>query len=372
MSEASFFESIQQQFSEQLPFVVYRKPQDNVVKAYLQSDDTLYETKDFSESGFVFSPFNLEDNSSVLIPLEHAKVLTLEVEAAAFEASTEDSSVAITESNAAHIDLIEKGIEAIHQEQFKKVVLSRCAEAPIPETNPLELFKRLLTKYQDAFVYCWFHPRVGLWLGATPETLMKVEGLRLQTMALAGTQAYKGTMDVEWNLKEQEEQQIVTDFIVDKLKSNSNLRMSEPKTVKAGSLLHLRTDITASYRPGDFNLYDVIKALHPTPAVSGLPKNAAIQFIKEHEGYDRDYYTGFLGELNLKASQSRNANRRNVENNAYRAVKKVSNMFVNLRCMQLKDDKALIYVGGGITKDSIPQNEWEETVRKAETMTAVL
>ena len=74
----------------------------------------------------------------------------------------------------------------------------------------------------------------------------------------------------------------------------------------------------------------------------------------------------------MKQTRSRNTNRRNVENNAYASVKSVSNLYVNLRCMQFKDDEALIYVGGGITKDSIAENEWEETQKKTQTMKSVL
>ena len=112
--------------------------------------------------------------------------------------------------------------------------------------------------------------------------------------------------------------------------------------------------------------------MHPTPAVCGFPKQVAKDFILENENYDRAFYTGFLGELNLKQSKTRNTNRRNVENNAYAVVKTQSNFYVNLRCMQLQEAKALIYVGGGITKDSNPEKEWEETVNKTKTIGSIL
>jgi len=112
--------------------------------------------------------------------------------------------------------------------------------------------------------------------------------------------------------------------------------------------------------------------LHPTPAVCGLPKDAAKQFILKNENYNREFYTGFLGEINIKTSISRNSNSRNVENNAYAAVKTVSNLYVNLRCMQISNQEAIIYVGGGITKDSNVEAEWEETVQKALVIKKVL
>ncbi|MFD1079733.1 chorismate-binding protein, partial [Longispora fulva] len=132
-----------------------------------------------------------------------------------------------------------------------------------------------------------------------------------------------------------------------------------------------RTDISGRLAAGE-NLSEIIKALHPTPAVCGLQKEKAQNFILSEENYDREFYTGFLGELNLQNSTSRSVNKRNVENLAYRTVKKKTALFVNLRCMKLRENAAYLYVGGGITKDSDPEAEWEETVNKSQTMKKVL
>ncbi len=82
-----------------------------------------------------------------------------------------------------------------------------------------------------------------------------------------------------------------------------------------------------------------------------MPKSVATKFILKNEGYNRAYYSGFLGELNIHD---------------------VTNLFVNLRCMQLEKMIASIYVGGGITKDSNSKKEWDETVCKAEVIKKVL
>jgi isochorismate synthase len=221
-------------------------------------------------------------------------------------------------------------------------------------------------------VYCLYHPKVGLWLGATPELLFKVEGQQLTTISLAGTKPFNETNEVNWTHKEIEEQQIVTDYIKEQIAPYAKeINVSEVETIKAGNLLHLKSRITSLINPSE-SLKSIVEALHPTPAVCGFPKQKAKDFILQNENYNRAYYTGFLGELNLKQSKTRNTNRRNVENNAYAMVKTYSNFYVNLRCMQLKDDKALIYVGGGVTKDSIAENEWEETLNKTKTMGAIL
>ncbi|GGG45223.1 chorismate-binding protein [Bizionia arctica] len=372
MTSDVFFEQIQQQLNKQLPFVVYRKPNDHLVKAMLQNTDLLHNVSDYTEKGFVFAPFD-DSKDAILIPMEDSEIIACDsIISNELEKSVENTNCFEAEKQM-HMNLVKKGLDAIKEGKFQKVVLSRCETVDLLKTNPLHIFKNLLQHYPTAFVNLWYHPKVGLWLGATPETLLEVEGSRFKTMALAGTQNYNGTIDVTWENKEKEEQQFVTDFIVDSLKASvSSLNVSKAITVKAGNVIHLKTAISGILDFKLLNFKQVLKALHPTPAVCGLPKEKAKEFILKNENYYREFYTGFLGELNLQEKTSRNANRRNVENNAYRAVKNVSNLYVNLRCMKISEQKAHIYIGGGITKDSKPEAEWQETVAKAAVMKKVL
>jgi isochorismate synthase len=365
MTSEDFFKSIESQFDNHLPFVVYRKPNDIKINGLLQNTNELFITEDFTEKGFVFSPFD-DTEKSVLIPSAISEVIS--VANINIESHTEPVEMpANINSNFKefHINLIKKGAEAIKKGDFKKVVLSRQELVAASETNPIIIFKRLLNTYKSAFVYCWYHPKVGLWLGATPETLIKIEGNRFSIMALAGTQDYKGSLDVVWENKEKQEQQYVTDFIINNLKpSVDNFKVSDVETVKAGNLLHLKTMISAQLK-ADINLNQVISALHPTPAVCGLPKATAKQFILKHEGYNREFYSGFLGELNLETTREPRSGRRNIENRAYAVTKKSTQLYVNLRCMQIKNQQAIIYVGGGITESSDAEREWKETVSKS-------
>ncbi|TGV01289.1 chorismate-binding protein [Flavivirga rizhaonensis] len=360
-----FFKRIETQYNSKLPFVSYRKPNENKINALLQETNDLHFTSNFTEKGFVFSPFD-DKEKTVIIPLEVSENIQVNFEHyTEFVNEKELEVVKDHDEKQQHIDLIQKGVEAILDNKFKKVVLSREETVIISEPNPITIFKNLLNAYRSAFVYCWYHPKVGVWLGATPETLIKIEGNRFSIMALAGTQDYKGTQDVVWQNKEKQEQQFVTDFIIDNLKpSVESFKVSDVETVKAGNLLHLKTIISAQLKP-ESNLKEIISLLHPTPAVCGLPKPEAKQFILDNEHYKRTFYTGFLGELNMEIKlQSRSA-KRNIENRAYTINKKSTRLYVNLRCMQLKDTKAIIYVGGGITKHSNPEKEWEETVSKS-------
>ena len=358
------FAKVQQAFETKKTFVVYRQPESEVVKGFFQKNNDLYNTKDYLDSGFVFAPF---DNAlpSILFPLSESELYASKFTNARFLDKQNDLSVVsnLESSKAGHVALVEKGIKFLENNKYKKVVLSRKQTIPTPEFNLLETFKKLLVSYNNALVYCWFHPKVGLWLGATPETLLKVSKTTFSTMALAGTQVFDNKKcasdqdsdykDVVWKAKEIKEQKHVTDFILEQFKQGqvlNDFRVSKPYTTKAGNLLHLRTDISGELSP-ELTLKNIINLLHPTPAVCGVPKQEAKDFILQNENYNREYYTGFLGELNLVGT---------------------SNLYVNLRCMQLIKNTIEIYIGGGITNDSNPENEWEETVAKSKVMLKVL
>ncbi|HET8752882.1 MAG TPA: chorismate-binding protein [Salinimicrobium sp.] len=377
MTSEDFFEKINEHFERKLPFVVYRKPNEKSVKCFLQNNDQLFTSEELSETGFIFAPFD-NQKQNILIPENSSEKLIFKYEGGKLISeekkihSEENLSQEKAEKNKfQHISLVKKGISALNSGNMEKVVLSRKEEIPLKGKDPLELFQQLLENYENAFVYCWFHPKVGLWLGASPETLLKVEGKQFSTMSLAGTQKFQEKAKVEWGEKEKQEQKFVTDEIISSLKAfSSKISVSEVHTAKAGNLLHLKTDIKGEISAE--NLKDVVFAIHPTPAVCGLPKEEAKKFIFEEENYDREFYTGFLGELNLKNKISRSGNRRNVENQAYAAVRTESSLYVNLRCMKIEGENAILFIGGGITKDSIAEDEWQETVNKAETMKKVL
>ncbi|WP_299335391.1 chorismate-binding protein [uncultured Psychroserpens sp.] len=370
MSEKDFFLHIEKHYTSQLPFVAYRKPNKTIVKALFQNNSTIHIVDDFSENGFIFSPFDSE-HATIIFPSEHCNMITSEMSFSSEIVPKNNRELHDESKREHHVNLVQKGIDHITTDSVKKIVLSRVETVPISEDTPLDIFQSLLNHYQNAFVYIWYHPEIGLWLGATPETLLNVEGQRFKTMSLAGTQPYNGHLNVDWNLKNKEEQQFVTDFIIDGLKPFvERLNSTEAMTIRAGQLLHLKSEIFGTLKPDC--LKDVIHTLHPTPAVCGLPKHNAKAFILSNENYNREFYTGFLGELNIKTTKTRNTNRRNVENNAYASVKTTSQLYVNLRCMQIKDQHAMIYVGGGVTKDSNPLEEWDETVNKAQTMLSVL
>lgn len=359
----------QNHLGKELPFVLYRKPKENVLKAILQSDSTIHMVNDYSEQGFVFAPF-LNNDGPILLKPDEVFQTTLE-ESVYQNKNLRKKVTDTTDDEERYTGIVRKAISEINLGNCKKIVLSRSFKVPL--TKPiLIVFQELLNAYSNAFCYLWYHPKVGLWLGATPEILVKTSGLMFTTMSLAGTQNVQENEELpSWSSKELEEQQLVTDYIAEVLTNRAQeLQIGNVETIRAGHLYHLRSKITGKFTKG--MLKDLITALHPTPAVCGMPLKDSKRFILENENYKRSYYTGFLGELNFRVERERNTNRKNQENSAYKSVVTTSELFVNLRCMQKVNDSLVIYIGGGITANSNPKNEWLETVSKAQTMLRLL
>ncbi|MCK0135873.1 chorismate-binding protein [Arenibacter sp. S6351L] len=360
----SFLDKINEQFRKNLPFVAYRKPNEVEVKVIFQKDQELHYVNDFTESGFVFAPFD-GDSPAILIKNEKVFVESFEpnpihLESNAIESFNQESDKEF------YLETIKKAIDKIAAGAINKVVLSRSIDVETSKT-PFVMFNDLLNQYLTAFCYIWFHPKIGLWLGATPEIFLESQNNKFRTMSLAGTQLYRVGEEPNWEEKELEEQGMVTQFIRDSLKDKvSSLVVSEALSTRAGNLWHIKTSVSGNIN--NSGLEEIIGALHPTPAVCGLPKMVAKEFILNNENYDRQFYTGFLGELNFKEDISRTSSRRNQENKAYRTIKNKTSLFVNLRCMELLENKVRVYVGGGITSRSVPEEEWQETMDKSSTM----
>ncbi|MFV8340949.1 chorismate-binding protein [Flavobacterium sp. XS2P39] len=341
------------QFTQNLPFVLYCKPNSDIVIGLFQHDDTLFSVHDFSEKGFVFASF--DGTKTYLIPENKCEIASAIWEKKEFTVP-ENQFVDSDQADKENFEIIvAKGIQAIENNELEKVVVSRKETVDLVNFDFGAAFENLAHLYPSTFVYCFYHPKIGIWLGATPEQLLKSNKNIFETIALAGTQKDKGAIEIVWEKKEKEEQQFVTDYIVNKLQNAaSEILVSKPYSIKAGSVWHIKTDISGVLNP-DFSLQQVIGLLHPTPAVCGLSKEKSKAFILENENYDRSFYTGFLGELNCSF-----------------AMDGSSDLFVNLRCMQIEDSHAVLYMGCGITKDSIPEKEWNESVNKSMTMKRVL
>ena len=262
-------------------------------------------------------------------------------------------------------EMVSNAINQIENKEVQKVVLSRTKNVTLPDTfEVIEAFQKLCIAYPNAFVSLVYLPEYQcFWLGATPETLVSMDkNGKFRTMSLAGTQSAVGTNgenllagEIRWSHKEIEEQAFVSRYIIECFKK---IRLREyhesgPKTVQAGNLMHLRTDYMVDTKEVNFPQLGTVmlELLHPTSAVCGMPKVPALRIIAEQELHDREFYSGFLGPVN---------------------VQEESHLFVNLRTMKIAGNDATFYAGCGITEDSNPVKEWYETEMKIETLMRVV
>lgn len=354
------FQKILEQLDANLPFVSYNKPNSDKIIGLFQKNDELF-LLDKASTGFAFVSFDNE--KKYLIPEKHSNVYveTINDLDYIFPATKEYFSDSIAKDN--FENLVKKALQEIENGSFEKVVLSR-KELIALDNFQLELvFNALISNYSTAFSYCFYHPKVGFWMGATPEQFVKIENNKIKTVALAGTQLYTDLQKVSWEEKEIKEQQTVTDFIVNALQVvSSKVTKSEPYTFQAGTLVHIKTDIEAALN-SQLDVSKIIDLLHPTPAVCGFPKAKSKEFILKNEGYEREFYAGYLGEWNKD----------------FLTYKEGScDLFVNLRCMKLGMDlkskvtQAQLFIGCGINSGSDPEKEFLETVNKSQTIKKIL
>ena len=258
-------------------------------------------------------------------------------------------------------EIVAEAVRKMKQGTFRKVVASKTKTITFAESpDVLRLFDRLCQAYPTAFISAvWLPEHQQIWISATPERLVSVDrdGF-FRTVSLAGTQSafhpdgtVKRTAEALWSQKEIEEQALVSRYIIECFKK---IRLREyleegPRTIQAGNLMHLGSHFTVDTQAVHYPQLGTVmlRLLHPTSAVCGMPRAAAFQFIQQHEGYDREFYSGFLGPVNIQQE---------------------SHLFVHIRCLKLEDRQATLYAGAGLTEDSVPEHEWQETEMKCQTL----
>lgn len=241
----------------------------------------------------------------------------------------------------------------LREGRMAKVVLSRQKCLPLPGgCTPEGLFRTACGLYPRMFVALVSSPVTGTWLTATPEVLLErgADGL-WHTMALAGTMRREGGTMPVWGDKDRREQRIVAAYVEERLRAlHADYEELGPATTQAGGLHHLRSDFRFAL-PAGCTVGRAIAALHPTPAVCGLPKDEARRFILSTEQAPRRYYSGFMGPVGLGGA---------------------THLYVTLRCMELLRGQARLHAGGGLVAGSRLEAEWRETENKMLTMERVI
>jgi isochorismate synthase len=362
----SLLQVIQLCMDKKTNFAAYRLPDKGSITLVIQKDDAVRELDqvgdDFPTAGYLIAPFCRESGNrtylirpDLLIRGEAGPEHLSALESIPAYNPPEDKDYPAETSKKDYVRQIEETLLRIRAGEFEKIVLSRVKSVDGNYTSKLaRIFDGLCRAYSNAFVYV-FCVKGQCWIGASPEPFICSRGEELYTVSLAGTRPFKdANMEIgNWNRKELMEQDYVTrhiEKILVEFEVNSYTR-NGPYTARAGNLSHLRTDFAFPIWSAGNQLPSLINALHPTPAVCGMASGKAMDFINESEKHNREYYSGFLGPVGLDD---------------------LLQLYVNLRCLKVYDDRLILFIGGGITQDSDPAEEWEETEIKSDTLLSVL
>ncbi|MGB3590399.1 MAG: chorismate-binding protein [Nonlabens sp.] len=339
------FKHIIDALENNLPCFSFKKSNTSRLQVLVQNNKTLYNTPPIDLDYAVMVSFDSSSKIYIVGDQFYNEMIDVENIASSSADFVEESL-----ETGEYLSLVENAINAIERKEMVKVVLSRKRNFKTT-LSKLQIFKNLLKRCPEANCYFFYHPDVGCWMGASPEILLEYDKGTALTVSLAGT-AQSGVKQPIWSDKEYEEQQIVTDYIANQLSkfSSDEIKITSPTTIKAGSLLHLKSTLTGEVSKG--LIADLLSHLHPTPAVCGIPVPSAKKFIKDKEGYNREFYTGYFGIVNQEAG--------------------TQDYYVNLRCLQSIENAVEVYVGGGIVAASNPEKELLETIAKENTMRAIL
>lgn len=323
-------------------------------------------------SGFIFAPFN-PASEKLFLPATHLFEFNGE-EIKELTSGDLLSGLPETGGNNLHLgpklnstsasdnylNLVDDCKRFIESGEVEKVVASRSRKINLSgNQDPIELFQKLCMTYPNAMVSLVSTPEAGTWIGATPEQLITIDKENIfRTVALAGTRKVDPSVPIEkvsWTQKEIEEQALVERYIISAFKK---IRLREydefgPKTFKAGNLLHLKSVFEVNLnevRYPDLGTV-MLNLLHPTSAVCGMPREKSLNFLLANEGYDRSYYAGYLGPVNIKSE---------------------THLFVNIRCMRWLVNEAILFAGAGITSESEPEAEARECGWKMDTIEKLL
>jgi len=255
---------------------------------------------------------------------------------------------------------VARAVERIEAGDFEKIVLAREVSVHAPADHDVAaVFGVLRAAFTSCYVFC---AGIGdaAFVAASPELLVRREGLRASTVALAGSTRRSADPGVDAHLGEQllrsdkdrEEQAIVTRRIAHALRPHSVwvTAPEEPTIIRVANIQHLATPIRAQLRQ-PVSAIELAGLLHPTPAVGGEPHAAATPRIPAFEGLDRGWYAGPVGWTDANED---------------------GEFCVALRCALVTGRVARLYAGVGVVRESDPAAELAETEVKLGALLPVL
>jgi menaquinone-specific isochorismate synthase len=250
-----------------------------------------------------------------------------------------------------------EAIRAIDAGTIEKVVLARRVAAPLPlGFDPLDLLDRLRDDHAGCYRFLFDFGLGGAFLGASPERLVTLRGVRVASDAIAGTTARpldaasepEAMARLAASAKDRREHEIVVRHIRAAIEPfTTELHTgSSPEIQRLRRLFHLRTRLEGRTSKGT-HVLELAKRLHPTPSVAGGPPDAALRWIAANEPGDRGWYAGPIGWMTAGGD---------------------GDFAVGLRGAFVSGRRALLAAGAGIVPGSDPGMEWSETEGKLSAM----
>jgi len=261
-------------------------------------------------------------------------------------------SRSVTPNEVGWREQVEAAVDRIHSGTLRKVVLAQAQtiELERPVSVP-SVYDRLAETYPDCFRFLVAPEGGGQFFGATPERLVSRDGRTVQTDALAGSTGRGDTpAEDEWlarelqgSEKDRHEHDLVVEAIKEQLEPFATSISTGDRTVRRlATVQHLWTPVTADLAE-DNHVLSLVEALHPTPAVGGLPPDVALRTIKETEAFERGWYASPVGWFDAAGNGT---------------------FAVAIRSAVADGERATLFAGNGIVGDSDPDREWDEVQLK--------
>ncbi len=303
-------------------------------------------------------PFDADVEALLVVPAASKGLAACQVDAGAVTSPAGRRAGSVVDaSRAAYLRLVAEALEHIARGEVEKVVLARTVSVDLLEPPDLDaLLARMGAKNAAAHRFCVPTASGGAFVGASPETVIRKRGREVVSVPLAGTAARSADLGDDARSaqalrdsgKDRREHSLVVEAVADSLAPHCvALTVEGPSLLATSTVWHLATTVRGTLRDADSDALMLAAALHPTPAVCGTPRDAALDLIRRLEKGSRGLYAGLVGWVDGRGD---------------------GEWALSVRCAEVRADRLVLHAGAGIVAGSEPEAELRETDAKLRTM----
>jgi isochorismate synthase len=353
MGDIESFLAIDVAIRDNHSLAVRRIPNEDKLRFTVADYNAIFTSCDVTElngkEGFVIAPFFASEECPIVCMQSEEYELPIPDES--FPLPEEDYLFARISTG--YPKRVRRFVTPLREGLMDSLMLSRCAKTEKPqEFSPALTFLKACYRNPHAYVYLVHSPYTGIWMGCSSDLFLSGELDDWQISVLGGTQPLvNGLAPLVWTEKNCNEQQMMINYIQAQLElAGLEWSAEGPYIVLSGDVAHLKKDFRFKF-PDSGCVGDLLKRFYPMPSVCGIPREEAYQFIVDREGYDRRYYSGFVGRI---------------------APKGQNELFLNLQCMEILPNTLNMYIGSTLVADTTASEEWKKTEAKLKTLRTLL